>query len=146
MVEVRTGQHHSGRVAGQGRRQLSRSWQSPQRSASARAPDLVVLVPPAPIPKMTDQAAVGSPAALTSALGATEADDGRELGPVDRVEPAMLATDRHRLCALLLRKAQNSTEHRHERVNLLGAKRRSYQQTFILRPVLLDGVTGLRRG
>jgi hypothetical protein len=59
MGEVHTGQHHTGCVTGQGRGQLSRSWKSPQRSASARAPDLVVLVPPAPIPKMTDQAAVG---------------------------------------------------------------------------------------
>ena len=95
MVEVRTGQHHARLIPGEGRGQLSGSWQPPQRSASARPPDLMVLVPPPSIPKMIDQAAVGPPAALASPLRTAEADDGRELGPVDRVEPAMLAADRH---------------------------------------------------
>src|SRR5690242_6048877 len=63
----------------------------------------MVLVPPPSISEMIDQAAVGSPAALASASRTAEANDGRELGPVDRVKPAMLATDRHRLCTLLLR-------------------------------------------
>ncbi len=44
---------------------------------------------------MVDQATVGPPAALASPLRTAEADDGRELGPVNRVEPAMLTTDRH---------------------------------------------------
>ena len=95
MVEVRAGQHHARLIPGEGRGQLSGSWQPPQRSASARPPDLMVLVPPPSIPEMIDQAAVGPPAALASPLRTAEADDGRELGPVDRVEPAMLAADRH---------------------------------------------------
>ena len=97
MVEVRTGQHHARLIPGEGRGQLSGSWQPPQRSASARPPDLMVLVPPPSIPEMIDQAAVGPPAALASPLRTAEADDGRELGPVDRITPAMLRTDRHLL-------------------------------------------------
>ena len=66
MVEVRTGKHHSRLVAGQGRGQLSGSWQLPQRSALARAPDLIVLVPPPAISEVINQAAVGSTAALAA--------------------------------------------------------------------------------
>ena len=55
----------------------------------------MVLIPPPAIAEMIDQAAVGPAAALASPLRTTEADDGRELGPVNRVEPAMLTTDRH---------------------------------------------------
>jgi hypothetical protein len=35
MIEVCTGKHHSGRVAGEGRGQLSGCWHPPQRPASA---------------------------------------------------------------------------------------------------------------
>ncbi|MBW4980747.1 hypothetical protein KZZ05_20955 [Marinobacter adhaerens] len=36
-----------------------------------------------------------SPAALAASLSAPEPDYGRELGPVDRVEEAVLGPDRH---------------------------------------------------
>ena len=76
---------------------LSSIWGSepPQGASPPGSPHAGLVIPPAAISEMIDQAAVGSPAALASPLRTTKADDGRELGPVDRVEPAMLATDRH---------------------------------------------------
>ena len=55
----------------------------------------MVLIPPPAIAEMIDQAAVGPPAALASPLRAAEADDGRELGPVNWIKPAMFGADRH---------------------------------------------------
>jgi hypothetical protein len=44
---------------------------------------------------MPDELPMRTPAALTAALGATEADHRRQLGLVDWVEEAMLTPDRH---------------------------------------------------
>jgi hypothetical protein len=44
---------------------------------------------------MQHVAAVWATAMLTSPLGTTEADDSRQLAPIDRIEPTMFARDRH---------------------------------------------------
>ena len=45
---------------------------------------------------MRDVLPVRAAAMLAAALGAGEADDMRELAPVDGVEPAVLGSDRHK--------------------------------------------------
>ena len=62
---------------------------------SAIAPGTSLSVPPAAVAEMPDGLPMRSPAALTAALGATEADHSRQLWPVDGVEEAMFAPDRH---------------------------------------------------
>ncbi len=52
MVEVRTGKHYARLKPGEGRGERSGSRQPPQGAASAGAPDLIVLVPPAPVSEM----------------------------------------------------------------------------------------------
>ena len=52
-------------------------------------------VPPAAIAEVPNGLPMWTPAALTAALGATEADHGRQLWPVDGVEEAVLAPDRY---------------------------------------------------
>src|SRR3954470_1348642 len=104
VVEVSAGQHHS-----RGLEWLAQPiWgkETPKGASLPVSPHASFVIPPAAIAEVTDQAAVGSPAALTSSLGATKADDGRELGPVDRIKPAMLAADGHPLCILLLRSSR----------------------------------------
>src|SRR4051812_43118837 len=101
VVEVSAGQDHP-----RGLEWLAQPiWgrETPKGAALPVSPHASFVIPPAAISEVTDQAAVGSPAALAAPLGTTKADDGRELGPVDRVEPAMLSTDRHPPCILLLR-------------------------------------------
>lgn len=44
---------------------------------------------------MQDVAAVRTAAMLTASLGTGKTNDGRQLGPVDRVKPTMFARDRH---------------------------------------------------
>src|SRR5215212_3189999 len=77
----------------------------------------MVLVPPAAITKMTDQAAVGPPTALASPSRTAKADDGRELGLGDRIEPAMLATDRYRPCNLLAEPVQPTARDERAKIN-----------------------------
>jgi hypothetical protein len=67
----------------------------------------MVLIPPPSIAEMPDQTAVGSSTALAASLRTAEADDSRELGPVNRVEPAILAADRHRFLRSSVEKLQN---------------------------------------
>ena len=59
------------------------------------APGTDLRVPPAAIAKVPDGFPMRSPAALTAALGASKADHRRQLRPVDGVEEAVLAPDRH---------------------------------------------------
>src|SRR5829696_9990925 len=66
---------------------------------------------------MVDQTAVGSTAALAAPLRATEADDGRELGPVNRIKPAMLAADGHRPCDFLAEPVQSTAREERAKIN-----------------------------
>ena len=59
------------------------------------APGTGLSVPPAAIAEVPDGLPVWTPAALTAALGAAEADHRRQLRPVDGVEEAVLAPDWH---------------------------------------------------
>ena len=68
---------------------------NPDPPAPPVAPSAGIRVPPAAIAKVVDHPPVRSPAALTAAFRPAETDHGRELGPVDRVEEAMLGPDRH---------------------------------------------------
>src|SRR3954454_6035907 len=74
VVEVSAGQHHSRGLEWLG---LPRFGEGTAKGASLPVPPHAsFIIPPAAIAEVTDQAAVGSPAALTSPLGATKADDG----------------------------------------------------------------------
>ncbi len=59
------------------------------------APGSGLSVPPAAVAEMPDGFPMRTPAALTAAPGASEADHRRELRPIDGVEEAVLAPDRH---------------------------------------------------
>jgi len=59
------------------------------------APGGRVRIPPSPVAEVDYRPPVRSPAALAASLSAPEPDYGRELGPVDRVEEAVLGPDRH---------------------------------------------------
>ena len=52
-------------------------------------------IPPAPVPEAVDEPAMRSAAPLTGPAGPAEPDHGRKLRPVDGVEEAVLAPDRH---------------------------------------------------
>ena len=72
-------------------------------------PPLDLIVEPASVAEMIDGLVMGPAAMLASALGPAEADRGGEFAPVDRVEVAVLASDRHRgqpLLATLLARAR----------------------------------------
>nr|GFD40894.1 hypothetical protein [Tanacetum cinerariifolium] len=64
-------------------------------SAPPIAPACHILVPPDPIAEVQHVAAVWATAMLATPFGAAEADDGRQLAPINRIEPAMFARDRH---------------------------------------------------
>jgi hypothetical protein len=66
-----------------------------QGTTATVAPDLVLLVPPPAIAKMPNRPPVRTPAALAASLGPLKPDHGRQLRPIDRIEPAVLRTDRH---------------------------------------------------
>jgi hypothetical protein len=63
----------------------------------AVAPGLLSLIPPASITKMGDNLAMRATAPIAPGLCSLEPDDGRELAPVDGVEPGKLRADRHRM-------------------------------------------------
>src|SRR3978361_317073 len=60
------------------------------------APSSGIRVPPASVAEVIDNPPVWPSAVLAAALGSTEADQSRELRPVDRVEQAVLGPDWHR--------------------------------------------------
>ena len=105
MVQVRAGKDHArdaqmgGRVdARESRlrpRQIIRRRQAANPPALPVAPACRVLVPPDAIAEVQHVAAVRAPAMLTTSLGAAKPDDVGQLAPVDRIEPAMFARDRH---------------------------------------------------
>ena len=63
------------------------------------APGTDLGVPPAAVTKMPDGLPMWTPAAFTAPFGAAKADHRRQLRPVDGVEEAVLAPDRHGQCA-----------------------------------------------
>ena len=65
------------------------------QSAVTIAPTFDVFVPPAAIAEVRDRAAMRPAAALAPSLGASEPDRGRQLAPIDRIEPAVVPVDRH---------------------------------------------------
>jgi hypothetical protein len=93
VVEVGRGQQHS-RLP-QPARAPVRCRQIAELSAPTIAPGALSLIPPAPVTQVADHLAMRAPALLASGVRPLEANDGRELAPVDRVEPAELRADRH---------------------------------------------------
>lgn len=94
VVEMRGREHDTGGPgarAGRGGRRLPT-----HSAASAVAPGLRLGIPPCAVTQMADDLAVWPPAAFAPAARPLEADHGRELRPVDRIEPAMLRPDRDR--------------------------------------------------
>jgi hypothetical protein len=74
-----------------------RSARNPgKRPALPVAPGCAFLIPPAAIAEVKDHAAVGSPASFATSLGPSEPDEGRELRPVNWIEPPVLRANRHR--------------------------------------------------
>ena len=70
--------------------------QGSERSALPIAPRTDTDIPPAPIAEMVDGLPMRPTTALTGTTSAAKADCRRELRPIDGVEEAVLAPDRHR--------------------------------------------------
>ena len=92
VVEVGRGQRHAG--AAPGRPVLGRPRSVPDHLALPAPPGLPLVVPPPAVAEVDHRSPVWPSAALALTLGASEADGGRQLGPVDRVEPAEMRPDR----------------------------------------------------
>ena len=75
--------------------QLVGRWQAAKPPALPVAPVSGVLVPPDTIAEVEHVVAVRATAMLAAPLGAAETDEGGQLAPIDRIEPAMFARDRH---------------------------------------------------
>jgi hypothetical protein len=60
-------------------------------------PGALISIIPAPIRQLPDLLAVWSIASFTTTLGAAEANSGTDLRPVDRIKPAELGLNGHRL-------------------------------------------------
>ena len=105
VVEMRAGQRHARPAERQGRRDAGEArlrvdhgggaGQCPYPPAPAVPPAGAGVVPPSSVAEMHDVATVRPAAMLALPLGAVEADQRGQLAPVDRVEPAMFACDRH---------------------------------------------------
>lgn len=91
MVEVRTGQHRLGGSNGC----ESDATVDRHPPAAIGSPAKVPGIPPASVAEMSDPTKMRPTAMLTSGAGAPEPHVGRELFPVDGIEPAVLGTDRH---------------------------------------------------
>lgn len=59
------------------------------------APVPIIAIPPSAIAEMHDTSTMQASTMLAPALGAAEPDDLRQLGPVDRIQPAMFGHDWH---------------------------------------------------
>lgn len=57
---------------------------------------VALVIEPSPIAEMIDMSPMRARTALATAFGSSKADRGRQLTPVDRVEPAVFGTDWHR--------------------------------------------------
>jgi hypothetical protein len=93
MIAVASGQdypcgaHASENIIGSDR-------QTDEASGSV-TPGAFLPIPPAAVPEVEDSLPVRTGANLAPAIRALEADHGRELRPIDGVEEAVLAPDRH---------------------------------------------------
>ncbi|MGI3903085.1 MAG: hypothetical protein ACRYGP_30445 [Janthinobacterium lividum] len=58
-------------------------------------PPLGLIIPPAAVTKVQHHAPVWPAAGLAPTLGPPKPDRGRQLAPVDRIEPAVVPADRH---------------------------------------------------
>jgi hypothetical protein len=92
VVEMRACQNHLSLLGcsfrGKGR-------EAAQNPSSSRAPGRGLFVPPPPVPEMSDGSAMGSPTALTAALGTPKPDHLGQLHPIDRIEEAAMAANGH---------------------------------------------------
>lgn len=105
VIEMRAGQDHAGpaerlrrcdaRQAGLRMDHRGGAGQAPHPPAPPVAPARGAIVPPGPVAEMDDVVAMRSPAMLAPSLGSAEPDQRGEFAPVDRIEPAMFARDRH---------------------------------------------------
>lgn len=93
VVAVRGSQHHA-RPPHPSEYVVSADLQT-DRAPAPIAPPPGLRVPPAAVTEVDDRLPMRSPAALAAALRAAETNDARQLAPVDRVEVAVLAPDRH---------------------------------------------------
>lgn len=91
MVEVRTGQHHFGCS----NRRESDTTLDRHPLPAIRSPAMVAGIPPASVTEMGDPTKVRPTAMLTPGTGPLKPHVGRELVPVDRIEPAVFGSDRH---------------------------------------------------
>ena len=95
VVAVRGRQYDAGDLHPPGFHRLGCGQGAPLQAAPPIAPAGRLSIPPTSIAKVLHVLHVQPSAPLAPAPRPHEADDGRELQPVDRVEMAMLAADRH---------------------------------------------------
>ena len=93
MVEMGRRQDHARGAAGW--TVVGRHDPQPEPPALAAPPCLPFRIPPPAVAEVDHGAPVRTAAAFTSTLGAAETDRGRQLAPVDRVEPEVLPPDGH---------------------------------------------------
>ena len=93
VVPVCGGKHHPRRS--NGREQLVGTNGETDDPPSPVPPGRSLLVPPPSVTEAEHRPAMGAPTALAPTLGTAEPDHHRQLTPVDRVEEAVLAPDRH---------------------------------------------------
>lgn len=72
-------------------------WQASRTPPVIVTPLFTLVIEPAAISEVQNVAAVRAPALLTTPFRALEADGGRELRPIDWIEPARLGTDWHQV-------------------------------------------------
>ena len=92
VVEMR-GREDNARLSG--RRSSVRSLQARHGPSPAVPPGVPLFIPPSAVSEVLNRLAVGPVAMFAPALRTPKPDRGRQLAPVDRVEPAMLLADRH---------------------------------------------------
>ena len=93
MVEMRTGEHH-GRPSALDKNVFRWSSHAPTPAVPPAQPGPV---PPASVAQMKDLLSVRTRAMLASSLCPDEANELRELRPVDRVQKHMFGADRHQI-------------------------------------------------
>lgn len=104
MVQVSAGQHDAGHtwtwwvyarqyeLDGQ---KIGQGCQSSDTPALSIAPSRAVLVPPSSVTQVDDLSTMRSLAVFATPLRPAKADQVRQLGPVDRIKPAVFRRDRH---------------------------------------------------
>ena len=92
MIEVSGREHDFGSP---GCEMLARRLRTAQSASAPISPGLLFFVPPATIAQVLDLQAMRTAASFTSAFRSLKTDDGRQLRPIDRIEPFVLRMDRH---------------------------------------------------